>query len=77
MRNGSKMKAIAETLIDDGLITNIQVLEGYPVRTNRLAAVISALREQYGFRIDSDVKYGSTGKYLDCIYTLIEAPERT
>ena len=70
LRRGTKLKAVANHLIEHGSISNNDVLMGKPVRSNRLAAIIFELDKEYGLTCESETTYRPTGGYIDCIYTL-------
>ena len=75
IRAGTKIEAVAIQLMNEGRITNVEVLLGNPIRTNRLSAIIHTLNEEYGMNIDSKTERYPDGKYKDCVYTLIEEGE--
>lgn len=75
MRAETKIKAIADYMELHGKIKNVDVLNGEPVRTNRLSAVIHTLKTEYGWDIKTKEKYTEDGKYIDCVYKVKNIPE--
>lgn len=64
----NKKQILEQVLIDEGKLSNVNALNGYPTRTNRLGAFIHLFRSKY--EIDTQRLYSDEGEYVDCIYHL-------
>lgn len=62
----SKQEILEQVLIDEGKLSNVNALNGYPTRTNRLSAFIYNLRNKY--EISTERLMSDDGDYVDCIY---------
>jgi len=74
LRANTKKRAIAEHLDRVGSISNVSVMQGEPVRTNRLAGIIGQIKDDLGWKITSITETSETGKYIDCVYILEGRP---
>jgi len=64
----NKKQILEQVLLDEGKLSNLECLSGYPCWTNRLGGYINVLRDKYN--ISTTLYKDDNNNYKDCVYHL-------